>query len=789
MALLVWLPLNGNLNNQGLSNITISGTPAYDNNGKIGKCVKFNKTLTNCLTSNPNEDLKLVDELSYCLWIKNQRLSEDTGSQWVFTVGRCDMSTYGYGVQLNSAGSSSINLKFGSVGYSVPTTSETWTHICLTKKGNQICTYKDGLLYSTNTFNGTLPQFTQYVGLGIGFFYYNQGSIYPSRCSINDLRIYDHCLSPKEIKEISKGLVLHYPLSTPEILLSKCKNITWNQLCNTTFTSYVPVSNSDGSFTLSKDSGTYYTINTGVRTYMQSNSTHKYYISGRFKSSVAGKIYLGMIYYNGSKTSNSITCYLTNKYQKVSFINATDVNASSQAFGIGTDSANDIPTTFTFRDIQCIDLTLMFGANNEPTLDEFEMMFPFNYYPQDSGTVKDLSTPIYDRSGYRNNGTTEGTLTLSDNTPRYNYSTKFNGSSSIKTLSGKLIWSNYEYLTIAAWMKPTVKPSGYTGSIGIGHDVYTARKSFVISNFSGEFTLNMTNGDYVNIKSGYVCPLNEWHHYTATLNGTELKMYVDGNLIKTQTIDWKNATNCPDPQFQVGVDLPGTDEHYTGYYSDVRIYSTTLSDQDILELYNTSALVDNKQNIMSYEFIEDDSTGRELSIVPILSDPEKASTQNGDLVIKTHTWISSDYIEIDPTNKTYYYDIEYSTVSGNWFLVGFERYDSDKQSAANNGCIYIVAGRDTQDHKRLTGTIDLSRISSDGNTTAYIKLRILNDWDTTGNSSYIGKIHHLSLKEVTTIKSADINKNGATNASTFIESSGASLTKTGNVLAKDMIEL
>ena len=45
------------------------------------------------------------------------------------------------------------------------------------------------------------------------------------------------------------------------------------------------------------------------------------------------------------------------------------------------------------------------------------------------------------------------------------------------------------------------------------------------------------------------------------------------------------------------------------------------------------------------------------------------------------------------------------------------------------------------------------------------------------------------LKEVTTIKSADINKNGATNASTFIESSGASLTKTGNVLAKDMIEL
>ena len=45
MSLQVWLPLNGNLHNQGLSSIDVSGTTGitYDNNGKIGKAESIKK--------------------------------------------------------------------------------------------------------------------------------------------------------------------------------------------------------------------------------------------------------------------------------------------------------------------------------------------------------------------------------------------------------------------------------------------------------------------------------------------------------------------------------------------------------------------------------------------------------------------------------------------------------------------------------------------------------------------------------------------------------------------------
>lgn len=85
-----------------------------------------------------------------------------------------------------------------------------WHHWTITLTANGDGTrgkiYIDGNLI--NTYNNTAHPLKLIAGtirIGSGI---TTGGFY-----INDFRIYDHCLSTLEVKELSKGLVLHYPLN------------------------------------------------------------------------------------------------------------------------------------------------------------------------------------------------------------------------------------------------------------------------------------------------------------------------------------------------------------------------------------------------------------------------------------------------------------------------------------------------------------------------------------------------------------------------------------------------
>ena len=640
MALQVWLPLNGDLNNKGLSGVAITNRGAtVDNNGKLGKCYSFG-TSTSYLSIPPEAMTSFTTEASICFWINI--LSWNTTWATYFQAGTngTAWSCYRFGFLRNSSGSNcAFVLGNGSstttTSYTTPTLElNKWYHVALIYKTGYCAIYINGNLH--NEYAPTIvPAFAGITHITIGMA--NNKSSYQTNCLLNDFRIYNHCLSAKEIKEVSKELVLHYKLDDPYIIptinlvpsgnYGSANNSVWGcmQTTNTVEEASGPApfrynnkivmtkldTGSGGGYGVSR--ANYITI-TGGATYIYSM-----YIKADDDLAYTHANFLYRREYNesntqvlerGTFTSTSNKEYIGGGWYRI----------------WGTFIANSESTKVTIQFFTYPNKTITYYIGGT----QLELGDTLHAYTEGSYTLN----KIYDCSGYNHDGSITGTLSLSENSPRYKYSTFFNGSGYIKTLPGELSWTNFEQLTIAAWMKPTVTPSNYTGSIGIGHDSSNGHKLFAISNYAGKFYLNMTNGSYVNINSGYTCPLNEWHHYAVTLNGVTLNMYVDGVVVKTTTIDFGTATVHSNPQFQVGVDLPGTDEKYTGYYSDVRIYATALSAEDILELYNTATFVDNCGNLECYEIDEKHENLFKLEYINIGSKSTITYTErNGELAI------------------------------------------------------------------------------------------------------------------------------------------------------------
>ena len=96
MALQVWLPLNGNLNNQGLANVTVTNSGATVNSaGKIGSCYAFTESQYMVLNNVPFSQL---GNCSVCFWIylpSNESWLPCTGGNVGSNTGQYFLATDG----------------------------------------------------------------------------------------------------------------------------------------------------------------------------------------------------------------------------------------------------------------------------------------------------------------------------------------------------------------------------------------------------------------------------------------------------------------------------------------------------------------------------------------------------------------------------------------------------------------------------------------------------------------------------------------------------------------------
>lgn len=238
MALKVWLPLTGTLENKGISDpaIGLVGSPTIKTAGKIGKCY----------TLNGSNGFSIAQQIlpsktpawSFACWFSLANITS-TAAACLFSE-RTGGNANGYTIFIYPNNSNML-IDDGTRWQVKPITfaANTWYHLAVTRDSTGKKIYINGELKSSTTTigntsainaNGCLIGLAQSsAALTTG----SQGLI----GDINDVRIYDHCLSPLEVKEISQGLILHYKLdgfSGDKIIDSSGHNYNFNIIGNPT---------------------------------------------------------------------------------------------------------------------------------------------------------------------------------------------------------------------------------------------------------------------------------------------------------------------------------------------------------------------------------------------------------------------------------------------------------------------------------------------------------------------------------------------------------------------------
>ena len=584
MALQVWLPLDGSLENKGCANAVITNNGATVNSaGKIGKCYSFDGS-DDLISINSKKLYEILgggsQPFSITLWVYRA----DETRAILFGDYQISPITDKNFVNLELSTSNTILFYWGNgngydkkLDFSAVVLNQ-WNHITVTYDGSKLKGYLNGEL--KQTANASLYSIGKTSGeyrLGRD----NRTGTTVLNGKLNDFRIYDHCLSAAEVHEISQGLVLHYKLDgfnggARENLL----RTTPKSYAKTTYLAY------KFDFTENLSEGQTYTIQLWDVDIAHSGKTAD-------TLSVAG--YWGGGYINLFDFRG--TSYLTNGH--ADYLTKTFTITASQASGNGASNAWLEIYNSPSRADGTMSMTIekwKLEKGSKPT--------PFIESYIDSGVD---TTTISDSSGYGRDGKILNIIQLDENSPRYSTSMNLvNGNSMINCGRSAMVTDS---ITVNIWAYITTWGNLVSCTEGGGWN---------FENSSGiQFPVYLSGIGYKIANSGIVPSefLNAWHMFTGVYDrlNQKVKIYFDGVLNKETNTDSSaviayHSTNVIWIGAEATSSATTASNGMVGSVSDFRIYCTPLSDADIADLYHTSAKIDKSGNVHSFEFIEGSRT-------------------------------------------------------------------------------------------------------------------------------------------------------------------------------------
>ena len=486
----------------------------------------------------------------------------------------------------------------------------TWYHGAATYDGTTLKLYCNGVLSIIKTSPAAPVAATNFI-LG-----QRMGSTGNFVGKLNDVRVYDHCLSAKEIEEIAKGLVLHYKLdqSLPN-LASGSMNLSLSQSKNNSYwgkRGSASIVQQNG-FTMANCTAAWQGLSCWAN---QLNLTigQSYTISCMGYTNDSNNTNAGLSFY--PMMYNSAGTRDTSSSLPISVMGGSFTTVNSKKISNLTITPTLYWATFTWN--QTMADILSNGGSIELS---FQVHGTFNtgnifslYLPKiEVGTIpttwrgtlleENLTSDIvHDSSGYNNDGEVVNVLTSTSDTPRYQLATIFSNSAYIRKTDMNYTDNTW---TICCWFKKTSSvTSAYETMLGLtkgnGADANKKFSLYIYNNKIGCVGEKTSNANIVTFDTAL------WHHACLVNNTGSFTYYMDGNSIKTFS-NTNCQTDCTD--FVVGgraaaEDATSIGTPWGGNLSDVRLYAAALTAAQVKELYNTSVSIDNLGNVYARELNE-----------------------------------------------------------------------------------------------------------------------------------------------------------------------------------------
>ena len=544
-----------------------------------------------------------------------------------------------------------------------------WHHVAVTYDGSTTRFYIDGTEDSTSSATVTIGTTTDKLQLGG-----DDGSVYDLTGAMYDARVYNRVISADEVNDlagvpVATGLVGHWKMDETSGTLAADSS---GNGFDGTYENGVSVGQTgvrsygsgfdgvDDGVRISHHSGFDITDAITVASWVKFNNlsgwqriiskstSHAFQFRLKGDTGTIGLELEGLTGTNDIELTHEIPLdewiHVVGVYDGTSikiYYNGQLDNQASASGSISTDASSDVmlgnrgtggsPLNGYMDDARIYNIAL-----NDQAIAELYGLVGHWKLDETSGTV------AVDSSGVGNNGTYQSGFTLATEEVYPGRSAaEFDGTTGIVRIPHHGVYDITEAITLAAWIRADSLNTSNT-IVAKGDTAWRLHQNNSNERFAGHF--NLSGGGWTTGAESLTYPGHgRWLHVVSTYDGSDLKVYINGQLEESASVPGTMVTNAVDVTIGENLEYPGRFWH--GGISDVRVYNRALNLWEINKIYGRLGYWKLDETTGSLAI---DSAGRDndatLTGSPTLG-------VNGSFVAKTGTAIeldgSAEYIATD----------------------------------------------------------------------------------------------------------------------------------------------